>query len=136
MGALGSIHYASESAIHDAIIRRSCFNLIHLATNFKVDVFVVKDREYDRMALRRSRRDSLDEEDPSAEFFFASAEDVVLSKLERYRLGDEVSQQQWGDVINVLRVQEDSIDRAYVEKWAAELGVADLLGKAWNEVEM
>ena len=59
----------------------------------------------------------------------------MLSKLEWYRLGDEVSERQLSDVIGVLNVQEYSIDRAYLEKWAAELGVADLLQKVWKEVE-
>jgi hypothetical protein len=87
------------------------------------------------VALGRIQRRPLDEDDPSRQFYFASAEDVILSKLEWYRLGDEVSDSQWGDVVGVMKVQRDALDRPYLEKWAAELGVADLLERAWSEVE-
>ena len=133
--ALQGTYYVSAPAVSDAIARRSCFNTIHLETSFKVDVFAVKNRPYDRTALQRAEKRSVDEENPSIQFFFASPEDIVLSKLEWYRLGNEVSERQWSDVIGVLKVQENSLDRAYLDKWAAELGVADLLESAWREVE-
>lgn len=133
--ALKSIYYIDARMIHDAIARRSCFNLIHLATSFKVDVFAVKDRRYGRVALDRIRKKCVNAENPTTEFFLASPEDIVLAKLEWYRLGDEVSERQWNDVMGVLKVQADALDRLYLEKWAAELGVADLLEKAWKEVE-
>jgi hypothetical protein len=126
-------YYVDARMIFDAIARQSCFNVIHMPTSFKVDVFVVKNRPYDRVALQRIRKDSLDDEHPSKQFFQASPEDIALSKLEWFRLGDEVSDSQWRDVIGVLKIQHDALDRPYLEKWAAELGVADLLQKAWKE---
>jgi hypothetical protein len=133
--ALQRDYYISRPAVSDAIARRSCFNIIHSATSFKVDIFTVKNREYDRVALGRIQRRPLDEDDPSTQFYFASPEDIILSKLEWYRLGDEVSDSQWSDVIGVMRVQQDALDRSYLNKWAAELGVADLLEKAWSQAE-
>lgn len=133
--ALQGEYYISRPAVSDAIARRSCFNVIHSATSFKVDIFPVKNRQYDRLALERTQRRPLDKDDSSRQFYFASPEDVILSKLEWYRLGDEVSETQWGDVLGVLRVQTDALDRAYLEKWAAGLEVADLLERAWNEAE-
>lgn len=133
--ALQGEYYISRPAVSDAIARRSCFNVIHSATSFKVDIFPVKNRQYDRLALERTQRRPLDKDDLSRQFYFASPEDVILSKLEWYRLGDEVSETQWGDVLGVLRVQTDALDRAYLEKWAAGLEVADLLERAWNEAE-
>ncbi len=132
--ALQSAYYIDAHMIADAILRKSCFNVIHLPTSFKVDVFAVKNRPYDRMALQCGHKDLLDENDPSSEFFLASPENVVLSKLEWFRLGEEVSEQQWRDVIGVLKVQENLLDRKYLEKWATELGIADLLEKAWRQV--
>jgi len=126
-------YYVDARMISDAILRQSCFNVIHMPTSFKVDVFVVKNRRYDRVALQRIRKDSLDAEYPSKEFFQASPEDIILSKLEWYRLGDQVSDSQWRDVIGVLKIQHDALDRPYLEKWAAELRVADLLEQAWKE---
>ncbi len=134
--SLQSKYYVDEGMILDAIARKSCFNVIHLATNFKVDVFVTKNRPYDQKTLERIHRDSWDDDQPSASFFVPTPEDVVLSKLEWFRLGDEVSERQWQDVIGVLRVRMDTLDRVYLQNWAAELGVADLLAKAWHEVEI
>jgi hypothetical protein len=59
--------------------------------------------------------------------FVTTAEDIILAKLEWYWMGDEVSDQQWRDILGVLLVQADRLDRDYLRKWAIELGVADLL---------
>jgi len=125
-------YYIDAGAVRQAIAHQSCFNVIHLATSFKVDVFVAKQRAYDRAALRRRVQASLDPEAP-AEVFLASPEDAVLSKLEWYRLGDEVSDRQWGDVLGVLKIQQNRLDRPYMQEWAAKLGVLDLLERAWRE---
>jgi hypothetical protein len=128
-------YYVDAQMISDAIERKSCFNVIHMPTSFKVDVFAVKNRPYDQVALQRIRKDSLDEEYPSKQFFQASPEDIILSTLEWYRLGNEVSDSQWRDVIGVMKVQQDALDRPYLEKWAAELRVADLLERAFSAAE-
>jgi len=131
--ALGKDYYISSTAASEAVARRSCFNLIHYATMFKVDLFAAKLRPYDRMALTRVCKQRLNKENPDSEFFLASPEDVILSKLEWFRLGDEVSEKQWLDITKVLKVQQHALDRAYLSHWAAELGVADLLARAWQE---
>jgi hypothetical protein len=130
---LESDYYIDEKMILDAIHRSSSFNLMHLETMLKVDVFVVKDRPYDREAFKRKRKDSLDEEQGAAEFYLASSEDIILSKLEWFRMGGNVSERQWGDVLGVLKVQGDSLDVKYLRYWAAELGIADLLEQAFRD---
>ncbi|MHC4819485.1 MAG: hypothetical protein ACYTF8_15680 [Planctomycetota bacterium] len=131
--ALQEAYYLDEGAMREAILRRSSFNLIHQATMMKVDVFVPKDRPYDAEALRRRRRDRLDETPGAREFCVATPEDIVLSKLEWYDLGGRVSERQWDDVLGVLRVQGDAIDEAYLRRWAPELRIADLLQRALQE---
>jgi hypothetical protein len=130
---LESDYYIDEEMILDAIHRSSSFNLMHLETMLKVDVFVVKDRPYYREAFKRKRKDSLDEEQGAAEFYLASSEDIILSKLEWFRMGGNVSERQWGDVLGVLKVQGDSLDVKYLRYWAAELGIADLLEQAFRD---
>ena len=133
--ALKSSYYVDGDMISEAIARKSCFNVIHLATMFKVDVFAVKDRPYDRVALGRIRKDTLTLESAAAQLFVAAPEDVVLSKLEWFRLGDEVSRRQWDDAVGVLRVQQHALDKGYLVQWARELGIADLLDKALMEID-
>jgi hypothetical protein len=59
-------------------------------------------------------------------------EDTVLAKLEWFRLGGETSERQWWDIVGVLKVTAD-VDRGYLERWAAALGVTDLLMRALQD---
>jgi hypothetical protein len=131
-GALGDAFYADLDMMRDAVRRHRSFNLIHLETVFKVDIFVARPRHFDRAQLAR-RQLHLLSEDPERRAYFATAEDIVLSKLEWYRLGGEVSDLQWRDVLGVLKVQEGHLDHDYMRHMAASLGVADLLSGALGE---
>ena len=132
--ALGNAFYADVEMMRDAVRRHSSFNLIHLETTFKVDVFVAKPRTFDRSQLAR-RQLYLLSEDPECHAYVTSAEDIILSKLEWYRIGGEVSDRQWRDVLGVLKVQGDRLDRDYLRRMATELKVADLLERAFGEAE-
>lgn len=129
---LGEAFYADPDMMREAVRRHSSFNLIHLDSMFKVDVFVARPRDFDRAQLAR-RQSYLLSEDPERRAYVASAEDIVLSKLEWYRLGGEVSDLQWRDVLGVLKVQGDRLDRDYMRRMAASLGIADLLPRAFEE---
>lgn len=131
---LGDKYYASQEAISDAIARKSCFNVIHLPSMFKVDVFVAKPGLYDRQALARRRAGAVSLGGAAEDFMIASPEDIILSKLQRFRLGRQVSERQWQDVLGVLRVQGPRLDEAYLEHWAGELGIGDLLARARQAV--
>ncbi len=134
--ALNGEFYADPAAILDAIHRRSSFNVIHLATAFKVDVFVSRMRPFDRSQMERRTAQVLARE-PERTAYVATAEDTVLSKLEWYRMGGEISERQWRDVLGVLRAQRvpgERLDRAYLSHWAEELGVSDLLEQVLAEV--
>ncbi len=130
--ALGPDFYADTVMIRDAVRGRSSFNVIHKPTMFKVDVFISKGRPFDRSQFARRVAHSLTE-DGTDETYFASPEDNVLAKLHWYRLGGEVSDRQWRDVLNVIRIQGARLDRSYLWGWANELGVADLLEEALNQ---
>ncbi len=126
---LAPAYYIPVDRLRSAVAARSSCNFIHLATMFKIDVFVSKGRPFDREAAARAREQAIDENPDAPRFPVASPEDTVLAKLEWFRLGGETSERQWWDIVGVLKVTRDA-DRAYLRHWAAALGVADLLERA------
>lgn len=128
---LKSDYYIDKEMILDAIKRHSSFNLIHLETMLKVDIFIIKDRPYDGVAFQRKRKDTLDEEQGADEFYFASPEDIILNKLEWFQMGGKVSERQWHDVLGIMKVQRELMDKEYLRRWATELGISDLLEQAF-----
>jgi hypothetical protein len=105
--------YADDEMMLDAIQHRSSFNLIHYATSFKVDSIIAVD--------------------PDRSVFVASPEDTILAKLEWYRLGGEVSDRQWRDLLGVIKTKSGTLDREYLHRWARELEVMDLLERALEQ---
>lgn len=132
---LSSQYYVEEEAIEEAVAHRSSFNLIHLETMFKVDVFLLKPAAFDQTAFMRADLKEFGLEEDARAFFVESPEDVILNKLRWYRMGGERSERQWLDVQGVLKVQAGLLDLAYLRKWAAEIGVLDLLERAMAESE-
>ncbi len=125
--------YLDLDTIRHAIQQRGSFNLIHLATMFKVDIFVSQGRPFDRQQLDR-RQPWIADPDSGRTIYVATPEDTVLAKLAWYRLGGEVSDRQWRDILGVLAVQEGRLDFAYMRQWAAMLDVSDLLEGAFGEL--
>jgi hypothetical protein len=126
-------YYLDEPMIRDAIANSSCFNLIHLETMMKVDVFVPKQDPYHQAANERKRQDRLVEEDPDSVFYLSSPEDIILSKLRWYEMGGRVSERQWLDILGVIKVQGDSLDRRYLTTWAKIADLSDLLEQVFTD---
>ena len=131
-GLLAGAFYLDIDAIRHAIRQRSSFNLIHLATMFKVDIFVSKDRPFDWQQFDR-RQPWIADPASGRTIYVATPEDTVLTKLAWYRMGGEVSDRQWRDILGVLAVQEDRLDLAYMQQWAETLSVSDLLERALGQ---
>ena len=128
--ALADEFYIDAGMIRDAIRRRASFNVIHLATMFKADIFIARDDAWSREEMSRSRTEPFDTPEGVVIVRFASPEDTLLHKLVWYKLGHEVSDRQWGDVLGVLRIQADSLNHEYLDHWARVLEVSDLLSCA------
>jgi hypothetical protein len=135
VNALETDYYIDAEMIEDAIHRSASFNLIHLETMIKIDVFIAKDQPYDSEAFARRQADTLDEES-SRKFYLSSPEDVVLNKLQWYQKGGSVSEQQWRDVLGVLKVQGNKLDLEYLKYWASRLNISDLLNRSFDDAGM
>jgi hypothetical protein len=132
VAALKDEFYVDDEMIAESIQRNSSFNIIHRETMFKVDVFIPRPRPFLRSQLARAQKQTFTfETEVSAKF--ASPEDTILSKLEWYRMGGEVSERQWRDVLGVLKTRAGDLDLNYLWKWAGELHVGDLLERSMKE---
>jgi hypothetical protein len=132
LSALQDEFYMDEEMITDSLRHNSSFNIIHRETMFKVDVFIPRPRPFLQSQLARAQRQTFTfESEVSAKF--ASPEDTILSKLEWYRMGGEVSERQWRDILGVLKTRAGELDLAYLKRWAIELKITDLLERALKE---
>lgn len=129
-------YYIDENMIKDAIKNSSSFNLIHLETSVKIDVFVYKDNAYQKNVIERSVEDTLVENDQSSKFCFATPEDIIINKLAWYQTGGRVSERQWLDIIGVIKIQGNSLDKKYMKEWAIKLSLIELLKKAFIDAEI
>ena len=126
IAAWESDFYVSGPMIREAIQRQSCFNLIHLKTVYKVDIFCSHSQAFQQSVLGRRRRDSLVSGDDELFIDVATPEDLILHKLVWYRKGNETSERQWLDILTILKLQSVVIDADYIAEWAATLNVLDL----------
>lgn len=129
---LESEFYIDSNMIRNAITEQRSFNIMHLQTMYKIDVFLLKNRTFDQSAWQRKKM-GRPFEGHTGEYPISSPEDTILSKLELFREGGETSQRQLRDVIGVMQVQYKKLDLKYMRKWASELNVSELLEQAWEE---
>ena len=126
IGCFDRDFYISEPAVRYAVREKSCFNLIHMPTSFKVDVFVSRGRAFDVECMQRASMQRLGD-NRTIDVPIASPEDSIVSKLEWYRLTNETSERQWEDVSRLIRLLGDEADEVYLRQAAGSIGVADLL---------
>ncbi len=122
--ALSPDFYVDAGALHRAVRSKGSVNLIHQATMLKVDIFVAGGTPLDRQQLARRRPVEVR---PGEVLHVHPPEDILLQKLRWYRLGGEVSDRQWRDVLGIVRVQTGRLDIDYLRTHAPSIDVADLL---------
>ena len=126
--SLGTEFYVSPEAAREALTKQRLFNVVHLETGFKVDLIIKKARPFSEEEFsRREKVICLGQLR-----WFATPEDVILSKLEWSKLAD--SERQFIDALNVAKVQGEKLDRSYLAKWAGELGIRELLERLLREL--
>ncbi len=126
--------YISEIAIDDAMRgRTSSFNVIDLETTEKADIFVMRNDPFALSKMARRKLYVPVNRSESDAIYLCSPEDTVLQKLVWSRMTKNESQRQWRDVLGVLKLQGDRLDFNYLQKWAVELNLHDLLQTAFTE---
>jgi len=127
--------YISMDAMYQAISNRSSFNIIHLTSAFKIDLFIQKEGDFYRQIFLRRGKVKLDE---SIEHLFdiVSAEDIILLKLQWYQSAGCMSERQWSDVLGVFAVQSQLLDMEYLNSYAEKLGLSDILQRIIQELKI
>ena len=109
--------YVSASAAHEAFEHRSMFNEIDRSSGWKVGLILKKPCLFSRVEFARR----VPVEYQGRQLPVATVEDVIIAKLEWAKLGG--SARQIEDVAALLRVQGDALDRSYLDRWVADLGL-------------
>lgn len=126
MRAFDSAFFADPEQAVASVGQGQSFNLIHRTSYLKVDFFPAISA-FNRVALERAERVVLGANGPAIRV--ATREDILLAKLWWYRLGDESSEQQRRDILGIIALNRDLLDHGYLNRWAADLGVHDLLDR-------
>lgn len=113
-------YYVDGDTARDALRRRSMFNVIDLASGWKVDLILRKNRPFSREEFARRVRVIV----LGVATFVASAEDTIIAKLEWSRRSGG-SERQRRDVAGILANAAEALDRDYIERWVRDLELGD-----------
>jgi hypothetical protein len=117
-------YYAEVDTALEALRNRSMFNLLELSSGWKIDLIIRKARPFSVVEFHRRRRIQFD----GIRLFIASAEDVMIAKMEWSKMAE--SSRQLDDVAAIMQVQGENLDWSYLKTWTVSLQ----LEKQWHEV--
>ncbi|WP_226889641.1 hypothetical protein [Nostoc sp. MG11] len=125
-------YYCPAGAVED--LKRGSermLNITHTETIANADLYL---NEASPFAISQMAHRILPDLDGIPPFWIASPEDMILQKLLWGR--GRQSEKQWRDVLGIIKLQEQSLDYAYLTNWAEHLNLVDALSQAFNEVSL
>ncbi|MCT7953057.1 hypothetical protein NG798_24985 [Ancylothrix sp. C2] len=108
--------------------RMRTLQITHIQTISRADLMIAEDSELERRKLERRQQYQIP---TGATVFLASPEDLILNKLS-WRKSNS-SEKQWRDVLGILKVQGDSLDKVYLHNQAESVGLVKDLNRAFVE---
>jgi len=123
-------YHVSEDMVREAIRHHWQFNIIHPASGLKVDVIVKQNTPFDNSRFSRIQKIYPAE---SYQANFASAEDVIIKKMEYYREGG--SEKHLRDITGILKISGDVVDRDYISEWANRMGLTEIWEAVLRRIE-
>jgi hypothetical protein len=129
--ALGAGWYAEAQQIREAIKVGRSFNVIHMPTGWKIDLFPAQ-TDFHECEMQRATLEPVIIDGEAVVCPVSTSEDVLLAKLRWYKDGGQVSDRQWGDIAGIVGTNP-RLDLEYLRLWAGRLRVTDLLAKALSE---
>lgn len=129
--ALGPGWYADAQQMRQAIQAGRAFNIIHMQTAWKIDLFPAQS-DFHECEMQRATLERVTIDGEVVVCPVSTPEDVLLAKLRWYKDGGQVSDRQWGDIIGIVATNPN-LDLEYTRLWAGRLRVTDLLAKALAE---
>jgi hypothetical protein len=121
-------YYVDAEVARDALARRAMFNVIEIATAWKIDLVIRRARPFSVQELSRRQVVSL----LGVPVATATAEDTIIAKLEWAKQG--ASDRQLEDVAGILRVRGPELDEDYLERWISELELAEEWRRARGKI--
>jgi hypothetical protein len=124
--------FVDEEMLRKAVATGETFNIIDKEYLFKIDIFMYGADEFSEKEMERrvlfQVPDSIGQK-----IYLCSPEDIIAHKLYWYKLGNNISERQWNDAANVLKVQNEKVDIKYLKENCAYRGVLDLFEKLLKE---
>ena len=115
--------YMDLDSVREAVRAQGMFNIIHNEWLIKADFIIRKNEDFRREEFARRRKMDIE----GVPISVVAAEDLILSKLvwgKQSRSGLQLSD------VRQMTSTVSELDWKYMQKWAAALGVDDLLREA------
>lgn len=118
-------YYIDAESIDLAIRSKSQFNIIHLTSGLKIDVMIKKKTFFDNSRFSRIKRLRLEEREVN----FAAPEDVILKKMEYYKMGG--SEKHLRDITGIFKIYKGKMDLEYLKHWISIFDLTEI----WEAIE-